>query len=327
MNAAAELHEIRVVEQKKKRPKGVSSAGVVTVVGIICKEALHGAYIITPALLPELKAYTSPQRTFQPSPWSIKRRKTGSVSALLVSTWISGHDNVLAALVAYMTENIAATIQERAPPSDTDFAPKMAGDRETRKILGRVFDIFHVDGHAGSKIDGTIHGINCQYKKATPIKGRYRFIFRQQAGLILDANQIPVLILTIFEKPAIFIVIATRTITGEPTLGGLVNPTIKSISVYRDSTAKCGFRNSMKCEMSVFAMDPAIDQSADVLIALRECDRRLLITADRMTDIKALEAAALTREQPMKSADMKRRREAEKAKQVKQTKHADTETC
>ena len=102
---------------------------------------------------------------------------------------------------------------------------------------------------------------------------------------------------------------------------------VPSISVYRDSTAKCGFRNSMKCEMSVFAMDPAIDQSADMLIALRECDRRPLITADRMADIKALEAAALTHEQPMKCASAKRHRMAEKAKKVKQAKRANKESC
>ena len=122
---------------------------------------------------------------------------------------------------------------------------------------------------------------------------------------------VPVLLLAIFEDPVIFIVIATRTLTGEPTIGGLKNPTLSKISMYRDTTVKCGFRSSLKCEMSVFAMD--IDISADLLIALRECDRRPLITADRMIAIKALELAAVTREQPMKRANKKRIRDFEKA--------------
>ena len=85
--------------------------------------------------------------------------------------------------------------------------------------------------------------------------------------------------------------------------------------MYRDSTVKCGFRSSLKCEMSVLVMEPTTDQSADFLIALRECDRRPMITADRMIAIKALELVAVTREQPMKRANarQKRRRNSEKA--------------
>ena len=77
----------------------------------------------------------------------------------------------------------------------------------------------------------------------------------------------------------------------------------------RDSTTKCGFRSSL--EMSVFAMDT--DRSAELLVALRECDQRPLITADRMIAIKALELAAVTREQPMFRANRKRKRNLEKA--------------
>ena len=166
----------------------------------------------------------------------------------------------------------------------------------------------------GSKVDGIIHGISCQFKAAKLRKdGRYLFIVRHQAGLILDANQVPVLLLAIFEEPAVFIVIATRTFTGEPTIGGLAKPTLNNISVYRDSTVKCGFRSALKCEMSVFVMDPNTDQSAELLTALRECDRRPLITADRMATIRALELVAVTREQPMKRANKKRGRNVEKA--------------
>ena len=47
--------------------KKYAEAGVITIVGIICKEALHGAYIITPAFLPDLRAFQSPKSTFQRS--------------------------------------------------------------------------------------------------------------------------------------------------------------------------------------------------------------------------------------------------------------------
>ena len=55
------------------------------------------------------------------------------------------------------------------------------------------------------------------------------------------------------------------------------------------------------------------DRSAELLVALRECDQRPMITADRMTAIKALELAAVTREQPMLRARKKRKRKFEKA--------------
>ena len=62
-------------------------------------------------------------------------------------------------------------------------------------------------------------------------------------------------------------------------------------------------------------VDPNTDQSAELLTALRECDRRPLITTDLMATIKALELVAVTREQPMKRANarQKRRRNSEKA--------------
>ena len=281
----------------------------VTIVGIILKGTLHGAYIITPSLLPELRTFPFPERKFQPSPWSLKQCVTGSVSDLLESTWVVGHDSVMTKLVAYVTEKTVATGPNQAP-SASDFAPSMIGDHKTRDTLRRRYGAHHVDGPVGSKVDGIIHGISCQYKSAILGKnGRYTFYMREQARLILDANKIPVLLLAIFEEPVIFIVIATRTLTGEPTIGGLKNPTLSKISMRRDSTVKCGFRSSL--EMSVFAMD--IDRSAELLIALRECDQRPLITADRMIAIKALELAAVTREQPMLRANNKRKRNLEKA--------------
>ena len=51
--------------------KKYAEAGVVTIVGIILKGTLHGAYIITPSLLPELRTFPFPERKFQPSPWSL----------------------------------------------------------------------------------------------------------------------------------------------------------------------------------------------------------------------------------------------------------------
>ena len=216
----------------------------------------------------------------------------------------------MATLVAYATAKTAAMTPNQAPLA-VDFSPTMAGDHKTRDTLRRRFGSHHVDGPAGSKVDGVIHGISCQYKSAILGRnGRYAFNVRRQACLILDPNKIPVLLLAIFEDPVIFIVIATRTPTGSPTIGGLKNPTLNTIYIYRDSTIKCGFRSSLKCEMSVFAMDT--DQSADFLTVLHECDRRPLITADRMIAIKALELAAVTREQPMKRANAKRKREAQK---------------
>ena len=291
--------------------KKYAEAGVVTVVGIIFKGALHGAYIITPAFLPDLRAFQSPKSTFQPSPWSLKQCKTGSVSALLASTWVTGHDKVMETLVAYVTEQTATTTPTQAPLL-VHFAPTMAGDHQTREILRLRFGDHHVDGPAGSKEDGKIHGIGCQYKSAKLGKdGRYVFHVRQQAGLILDANKIPVLLLAIFEEPVIFIVIATRTSTGEPTIGGLKNPTLCQISMRRDTTVKCGFRSAL--EMSVFVMDT--DRSAELLVALRECDQRPMITADRMIAIKALELTAVTREQSMRRANThaKRKRKLEKS--------------
>ena len=113
------------------------------VVGIICKGALHGAYIITPAFLPDLRAFQSPKSTFQPSPWSLKRCKTGSVSALLASTWVTGHDKVMETLVAYVTEQTATTTPTQAPLL-VHFAPTMAGDHQTREILRLRFGDHHV---------------------------------------------------------------------------------------------------------------------------------------------------------------------------------------
>ena len=208
----------------------------------------------------------------------------------------------MATLVAYVTEKTAITTPNQAP-SALDFSPTMAGDHQTREILRRLYGAHHVDGPVGSKEDGKIHGIGCQYKAAKLGKdGKYSFQVRRQARLILDPNKVPVLLLAIFEEPVIFIVIATRTSTGEPTIGGLKNPTLSSIHMCRDSTVKCGFRSAL--EMSVFAMD--IDQSTELLIALRDCDRRPPITADRMIAIKALELVAVTREQHMKRANKKR---------------------
>ena len=301
--------------------KKYAEAVVVTVVGIICKEVLHGAYIITPALLPKLRAFTSPKRIFQPSPWSLRRSPTGSVSALLASTWVSGHDAVMATLVAYATEKTAVATPHQAPLA-TDFSPLMAGDRQTREMLRVMFGAHHVDGPVGSKVDGAIHGIGCQYKSAKlGVRGNYVFYVRAQAGLILDANMVPALLLVILEDPVIFIVIATRTLTGEPTIGGLKNPTRSAISMYRDSTVKCGFRSSLECEMSVFVMETTTDQSADFLIALRECDQRPLITVDRMIDIKALELVAVTREQHIVRAKRKRKRQTKKFKSETMAQH------
>ena len=66
--------------------------------------------------------------------------------------------------------------------------------------------------------------------------------------------------------------------------------------------------------MSIFVMDPKTDQSADLLIALRECDQRPQITADRMLGIKALELAAVTREQHMRRANAKRKRQQDRTR-------------
>ena len=211
--------------------------------------------------------------------------------------------------MAYVTEKTAVTTPNQAP-SAADFTPLMVGDHQTREILMLRFGAHHVDGPVGSKVDGIIHGISCQYKAAKLGKdGKYRFHVRFPAGLILDPNKVPVLLLAIFEEPVIFIVIATRTSTGEPTIGGLKNPTLSKIYMYRDSTVKCGFRSAL--EMSVFVMDT--DRSAEFLVALRECDQRPLITADRMIAIKALELAAVTCEQSMRRARRKRKRNFEKA--------------
>ena len=114
----------------------------------------------------------------------------------------------MATLVAYVTEQTATTTPTQGPLL-VHFSPLMAGDHQTREILKRVFGAYHVDGPVGSKEDGKIHGISCQYKSAKLRKeGRYLFQVRQQAGLILDPNMVPVLLLAIFEEPVIFIVIA-----------------------------------------------------------------------------------------------------------------------
>ena len=321
--AAVQTTFLRFLEPKGPRTTNKSvndlikyaEADVITLVVVIYNGGLYGVYIITPALLPVLRAFKYPERTFQPSPWSLKKYITGSVSELLGSTWVTGHNNVMAKLVAYVTEKTAVTKTLQQASLASDFSPKMAGDHQTRDMLGSRFGADYVDGPVGSQVDGTIHGICCQYKSAKlGARGNYMFKVRSQAGLILDSNKVPVLILAIFEEPVIFIVIATRALTGEPTIGGLQNPTLSKITIFRDSRVKCGFRSSLKCKMSIFVMDPKTDQSADLLIALRECDQRPQITADRMLGIKALELAAVTREQHMRRANAKRKRQQDRTR-------------
>ena len=130
--------------------KKYAESGVVTIVGVILKGMLHGAYIITPSLLPKLCKFPFPKRTFRPSPWSLIGCKTGSVSELLVSTWVAGLSAVIVNLSAYVAEKTAVTIPNQAPLA-LDFSPSMTGDHKTRDILRTRYSTHYVDGPVGQR--------------------------------------------------------------------------------------------------------------------------------------------------------------------------------